>query len=89
MQELDAPFFPRELPRHPVEQLGMRGAAAEFAKVAGRGHDPAAEVPVPIPITITRAVIGLSALAIHWARARRRLRVGQRWKGSRRIGVES
>ena len=36
--------------RQPVEQLGMRRRRAVEPEVAGRGHDPAAEMIVPEPI---------------------------------------
>ena len=42
-----APAVTDELIRQPVQQLGMGGALAHQAEVAGRGHDPPAEMVLP------------------------------------------
>ena len=47
---LDAPLPLDELGGQPVEQLGMRGMGAILAEIAGRAHQPFAEVILPDPV---------------------------------------
>ena len=58
-----------------------------FPKSLGVLTMPRPKWPTQRRFIITRAVSGLSALAIHLARAMRRLRVGQRLNGSSRIAA--
>ena len=73
---LHAPASPHKLARQPVQQLRMRGALAHIPKIAGCGHDAAAEVIMPQPVD-------------HHSRRKRILRirqpVGQR--GSSACGI--
>ena len=47
MKPLDTPAGTDELVRQPVEQFRVRGTLAHHSEVAGRGHDPSAEVVQP------------------------------------------
>jgi len=47
VQRLEAPALRHEAAREPVEQLRVRGQAAELAEVVGGGREAAAEVGLP------------------------------------------
>ena len=47
VQVLEAPAFGDQPSGEPIEQFGMRGRRAEFAKIAGVGGQPAAEMLLP------------------------------------------